>query len=114
MPYLSIRTNAAVAQDDRPSLLAEASSTLAAVLGKPERYVMVDLDIGVPMQFAGSDAAAAALIVDSIGLAPSDAPRISAALCAFVEAHLAVPADRVYIRFSSTPREMWGWNGGTF
>ena len=114
MPYLSIRTNVAVAEADQQALLADASGAVATALGKPERYVMVDLDAAAPLRFAGDDGVAAVLALDSIGLKAADAPRISAALCALVEKHLKVPADRVYVRFAATPREMWGWNGGTF
>ena len=114
MPYLSIRTNVSVAEADRPALLADASRTVAEALGKPERYVMVDLESAVPLRFAGDDGPATALTLDSIGLASADTPRLSAALCGFVQDRLAVRPDRVYIRFASTPREMWGWNGGTF
>ena len=114
MPYLSIRTNVTVAEADQQAVLAEASRAVAGALGKPERYVAVDLEAAVALRFGGDDAAAAVLILDSIGLAPADAPRISAALSSFMEERLNVPADRVYLRFASTPREMWGWNGGTF
>lgn len=114
MPYLSIRTNVAVAEAGRQDLLAEASRAVAAALGKPERYVMVDLDAGVSLRFAGEDGPAAALVLDSIGLAPDHASDLSATLCAFVAARMGVPSDRVYVRFASTPRTMWGWDGGTF
>ena len=114
MPYLSIRTNVAVAQADQQAVLAEASHAVATVLGKPERYVAVDLEAAASLRFGGEEGAAALLMLDSIGLDPADTPRISAALAAFVGARLDVPADRVYVRFASTSRDMWGWNGGTF
>ena len=114
MPYLSIRTNVAVAEADQQVLLSEASRAVATALGKPERYVAVDLEAAAALRFGGEDAAAAVLVLDSIGLNPADTPRVSATLSAFVEQRLSVPADRVYIRFASTQREMWGWNGSTF
>ena len=114
MPYLAIRTNVAVDDDARSRVLAAASQAVAAAVGKPERYVMVSLEAGAALLFAGSQGPAAAMAFDSIGFAASDAARVSAELCAVAHSQLGVPTDRVYIRFASTPRDMWGWNGGTF
>ena len=63
------------------ALLQELSAELAALLGKPERYVMTLLQTGVPMTFEGDTAPCAYVEVKSIG--GLDGPRakaISAAL----------------------------------
>ncbi|MEW8510880.1 MAG: hypothetical protein AB2608_08600 [Candidatus Thiodiazotropha sp.] len=31
-----------------------------------------------------------------------------------MEQQLAIPAERVYIEFSSAERHLWGWNATTF
>jgi len=59
MPTLRILTNAQVLPEDRPTLLAQASRTVAEMLGKPESYVMVILEDGRDMLFAGTSARAA-------------------------------------------------------
>ena len=46
MPLISVRTSAAAAAGE--ALLTELSSSLAALLGKPERYVMTLLETSVP------------------------------------------------------------------
>ena len=114
MPLISVKTSAAAGADPQ-ALLGELSSTLAALLGKPERYVMTLLETDVPMTFAGDGAAACYVQVKSIGALDGDRTRqVSAAVCSLIERHLEVPADRVYIGFEDVPGRLWGWNGSTF
>jgi phenylpyruvate tautomerase PptA (4-oxalocrotonate tautomerase family) len=53
--------------------------------------------------------------VKSIGALDGERPReVSQAVCALLERHLGVPADRIYIGFEDAPARLWGWNGSTF
>lgn len=114
MPLLSIETNIELASELIPNLLQASSATIAERLGKSERYVMVRFDHNPNMSFAGDESGLAYLQLKSIGLADSQTPGLSAALCELVSDHLGVTPDRVYIEFSDVPRTMWGWNGDTF
>jgi len=114
VPYLSIRSTVSLDAEATGRLLAAASTRVAELLGKAERYVMVAYEGGVPMRFAGEEAPCAYLELKSIGLQESQTPALSAGLCALVREHLGVPPERTYIEFSSAPRKLWGWNGGTF
>lgn len=114
MPLISVKTSAATAADPM-ALLAELSSGLAALLGKPERYVMTLLETEVPMTFAGDGAPACYVEVKSIGALDGDRTRqVSCAVCTLIEQHLGIPADRTYIGFEDVPGRLWGWNGSTF
>ena len=114
MPFLSILTNQKLNADQRSELLTRASRTVAELLGKPERYVMVSVTQNDAMCFAQTDAPLAYLELKSIGL-PEDSGRdLSQALCALMHELLAIDKDRVYIEFANARRHMWGWNGGTF
>ncbi len=112
MPYLLIQTNRTVA--DQTTLIKAASAAVAEALGKPERYVMVALQDGVPMVFAGDDAPLAYLELKSIGLPEARTGELSALLCDFIGERLDIPTDRIYIEFADAPRSFWGWNRGTF
>lgn len=114
MPLLRIQTNQPIAPERRPALTARASALTAELLGKPERYVMVVLEGGRDMLFAGSDAPLACMELKSIGLPESETARLSQALSRLAKDELGVDADRVYIEFVDASRKMWGWNGGTF
>ncbi len=114
MPLISVKTSAA-ADADPQALLGELSSSLATLLGKPERYVMTLLETDVPMTFAGDRAPACYVEVKSIGALEGDRTRqVSAAVCALIERHLGIPAERTYIGFEDVPGRLWGWNGSTF
>jgi phenylpyruvate tautomerase PptA (4-oxalocrotonate tautomerase family) len=114
MPTLRILTNTEVFPEDRPGLLARASHTVAELLGKPESYVMVILEDGRDMLFAGTRAPAAYLELKSLGLAGTKTAGYSRALCALLTATVDIPAERVYIEFAAPPAHLFGWNGGTF
>lgn len=114
MPYLTIQTNKSIAPESVKPLLSKASQKIADTLGKPERYVMVNLISGARMIFAGSDAPAAYVELKSIGLPDSQTQHLSHILCAFLSETLDIEPERVYIEFNDIPRKLWGWNGSTF
>jgi phenylpyruvate tautomerase len=114
MPTLRILTNVQVEAKDRPSVLTHASGTVARMLGKPESYVMVILEDGRDMLFAGAPAPAAYLELKNLGLSETKTAEYSRVLCDLVAADLGIPAERVYIEFAAPPARLFGWNGGTF
>lgn len=114
MPYLGVTTNQAVEASRQGEVVAALSREVAAMLGKPESYVMVSLQAGVPMSFAASDAPAAYLVCKSIGLPEARTAEFSAALCQAAERLLQVPPARIYIDFQDVSRHLWGWDGRTF
>ena len=114
MPYLKIQSNQAVEESKQASMLSKASTLVATELGKPESYVMVNLEPTRPMFFAGSDDPAAYHELKSIGLSDSQTKPLSAALCQLIHENLNIPQNRIYVEFADAHRSMWGWNGSTF
>jgi len=114
MPYLNIQTNVTMDDSKQQALLEKASQTVASILGKPESYVMVNLDSGNAMLFAGNDAPLAYLQLKSLGLPETQTSTFSQTLCELMQTELDIKPGRVYIEFSSPERYMWGWDGGTF
>ena len=115
MPLVNIYTSAAPpAPEAADALLKSVSSSVAALIGKPERYVMVSVEHNPAMQFAGTDAPLAYLELKSIGLPESATADASRALCELVAGETGVDPERIYIEFSDASRKMWGWNSGTF
>ncbi|VAW91347.1 hypothetical protein MNBD_GAMMA21-350 [hydrothermal vent metagenome] len=114
MPYLRIQSNHALESKAANEFLIQASGTVADLLGKPERYVMVTIEPPVPMLFAGTDDPAVFMELKSIGLSESQTPELSRVLSELVQQTLGVNIDRIYIEFADAPRKMWGWNGATF
>jgi phenylpyruvate tautomerase PptA (4-oxalocrotonate tautomerase family) len=114
MPVLKIQTNVDIPEEAKKGLLHDASAKVAAILGKPERYVMVLLEPNPHMLFAADNSPLAYLELKSIGLPSERTGTLSEGLTDLINQHLSIPADRVYIEFANAERHMWGWSGGTF
>lgn len=112
MPFLSVQTNQTLA--DPVGLAKQLSGEVADLLGKPEAYVMVRVEAGLSMTFAGDDGPCVYLELKSIGLPGQRTKDFSSRLCGLMEQLLGVSGARVYIEFSDAPRNLWGWNGSTF
>jgi len=114
MPYLAISTNAEIPEETRGVFFKEASKAVAAGTGKPEAYVVVKLDAGQPLLFAGTDAPAAFLELKSIGFPAGGVQGLTASLCDLVSQHLGIPGERIYVKFEDVKAALWGQNGETF
>jgi phenylpyruvate tautomerase PptA (4-oxalocrotonate tautomerase family) len=114
MPMLSLSTNITLEPEAAQTLLRDVSAHVAQLLGKPESYVMVRLQPGLMMSFAGDDTPCAFAELDSLGLPEQRTADFSAQLCEFIGQRTGIAHDRIYIRFSSPQRHMWGWQGRTF
>jgi len=112
MPSLIIHTNIEIT--DKTAFLARLSIETAAMLAKPESYVMVELCDNRPMLFGGSDAPLAFVELKSLGLVTDQTALLSAHLCELLNTELGIDPARVYIEFAAPERAMFGWNGGTF
>lgn len=114
MPLLSIATNIELSAEAGQEFIAAASSKTAELLGKPERYVMVQLQSSQAMSFAGSTEPLAYCELKSIGLPVERTGDFSRQLCDLIQQQFSIPTDRIYIEFSNAERNLWGWNGDTF
>ncbi len=114
MPFLKIQTNLPLSKKAERTVLRTASTLVAEELDKPEDLVMVALQPNTPMLFAGSDEPVAFLELKAIGLPVRKTHRLSEALCNLVKEHLGIPPSRVYVKFITVPKGMWGWKGDTF
>ncbi len=114
MPYLKIQTNQTIAPEQSKALLAAASKQLACDLGKPERYVLVELTANPTMLFGGTDEPAAYLELKSIGLPLGQTKNLSQSLTSLLQDALGVLPSRIYIEFTDVKGSFWGWNGSTF
>lgn len=110
MPYFKIETNQAVDELKADMLVEHASSFLAGLLGKPEKFIMVSCNFGRSMLFGGNNEPAAFVQIKNIGLDGRRCGEYSKAVCEFLEAEIGVSPDRVYI---ALPISMGRCSGGT-
>lgn len=114
MPYLKLNTNVKLSADQSMPLMTALSKLLAQETGKPERYVLVELNADTPMLMAGNAQPLAYLECKSIGLTTTQANTLSAEIAKLLDTHLFVSADRIYIEFKDCQPAFWGWNASTF
>jgi len=114
MPYIKIETNKHLDEAALPALLKKTSAYTAALLAKPEKWIMVSLSHSMPVMFDGSTEPAAYMELKSISLNQDACAGLSKSLCDFLNKELGVPPERVYIEFWNINGKMFGWNGGTF
>lgn len=112
MPLLTLNTNIHI--DDKLALAKSASLTVANILGKPESYVMVQIQDNQSLIFAGDDSPCALLQLKSLGLPENSTADFSSRLCNFINEQTGINSQRIYIEFSSPQRHMWGWDQRTF
>ena len=112
MPYLKLQTNITV--ENKKQWMEGATSLLSDMLGKSQNYIMIAVEDGADMLFAGSDTPLAFMELKSIGLPESRAAAFSEKLCEHIRETLGIPPDRVYIEFTDVNRAMFGWKGKTF
>ncbi len=114
MPLLALQTSVCLSNQQRHDLLAPLSKIVAECIGKPERYVMVNIGESA-MLMGGIESPAAYADLRSIGgLNGTVNRKLSERICALLQEQLDIPPDRVYLGFTSVTADNWGWNGGTF
>lgn len=114
MPIIKVTVSKRMEHAQKEALCLELSSSVAGILGKPEAYIQVLVSDEATISFGGSFTPSAFVVVISIGeFAEGATARMSAAIGAIFARH-GVPADRLYVNFSSQKGVNIGWNNTTF
>ncbi|WCJ42293.1 Tautomerase/MIF superfamily protein [Euphorbia peplus] len=115
MPTLNLYTNIPVDAVTSSDILKDATKTVAKIIGKPESYVMILLNGGVPIAFAGTEEPAAYGELISIGgLSPDVNGKLSSTIAEILQTKLSIDSSRFYIKFYDVQRSFFGFNGTTF
>jgi phenylpyruvate tautomerase len=116
MPLLRLYSNRSADAETVAALCAELSAATAAILGKPESYVMVLTQLEQAMSFGGTTEATGFFEVFSLGeISAEQAERFSAEISELLSKRLNLSGDRVYSAYHPwARRDLWGFRGGTF
>ncbi|XP_057422394.1 uncharacterized protein LOC130716212 [Lotus japonicus] len=115
MPTLNLFTNIPVDAVVASDILRDATKAVAKIIGKPESYVMILLNGGVPIAFGGTEEPAAYGELISIGgLGPSVNGKLSSTIAEILQTKLYIDGSRFYIKFYDVQRSFFGFNGSTF
>ena len=115
MPLIRVQLATTLDKEQQASLMKSLSATVASALGKPEGYMMVVLEPGLPMLMGGQAGPAAFFEVRSVGtISGQQAAHLSDSVGALLSKATGVPAGRIYSNYTGVPGAMWGHDGGTF
>lgn len=114
MPYVKVQTNVAMDEAQAKDLASKMSARASELTGKPEQWVMAQVEPAAVLMFGGSFEPAAYVEFKSIGLNEGVCADQSAGLTEVLTSELGIPAERVYIEFKNLERCLFGWNGATF
>lgn len=114
MPYIDLKTTKQLDSDEKHQLKTEFGRAIECFPGKTERWLMVNIEDGASMWFAGDNSSDCAMLeVSLLGKGADKAfDDMSDTLCSIMENVSGIKADRVYIKYCET--EHWGWNGTNF
>ena len=113
MPFINVKTNAAVSADKKESIKTALGQAITAIPGKSESWLMVGIEPETALWFKGSDAPAAMVEVSVFGSASASAySALTAKVTDVLNSDLGIAPDRIYVKYSETPN--WGWNGSNF
>ncbi|CDP06423.1 unnamed protein product [Coffea canephora] len=103
MPCLDISTNVNLNGVDLDSVFSEATKTVAAIMGKPETFVMVLLKGSVPISFGGNkEPAALGEIISMGGINREVKRKLIAAIGTILETKLSIPRTRFVLKVYDT------------
>ncbi|KAH6772264.1 Tautomerase/MIF superfamily protein [Perilla frutescens var. hirtella] len=115
MPTLNLFTNVPVDGVIASDILKDATKAVAKIIGKPESYVMVVVNGGVPIIFGGTEEPAAYGELISIGgLSSTVNAKLSSTIAEILYTKLSIHSSRFYVKFFDVQRSFVGFNGSTF
>ena len=114
MPYISVKTTAAVSGEKEKAIKEKLARAMEKNLGKGESWLMISFEDNMRVWFKGDNSAPAAMVEISIfGHASAGAyGAMTADVCGILSDELSVPGDRVYVKYAEYDK--WGWNGSNF
>ena len=116
MPYINCVTSASLDDAQREKIKAGFADALQKHAGKPEQWLMIAFNDGVPMYFKGNrDSQAAYIEIKHIGtFTPQQKENVAKAFCKLMHDAAGVPGLGAYVVFTGRDGGDWAHNGALF
>lgn len=113
MPFIDSKITLELNDAQKDSLKTKLGRAVS-LIGKPESYLMVGIEDGYDLYFAGNKLDKGAYVAVSLfGNAPSeDYEKMTAEICRILEDELGIPGKSVYVTYHGV--NDWGWAGRNF
>lgn len=113
MPMIKVDATVKLNDAKRDMLKTELGKAIS-IMGKPESYLMIELNDEKDLYFGGNKLEKGAYVEIKV-LGSIDAPqsdRMTAKVCEILRNITDIPGDAVYVSYWGTAS--WGWNGSNF
>lgn len=113
MPFINTKYSQTITHEQEARLKTELGKAIP-LLGKTESWLMLGFEQECSLYFRGEKAEKIAFVDVSVygNLTPQSCDNMTAEICRIYGEVLGIPADMIYVKYSSTG--IWGWNGGNF
>ena len=113
MPFIDCKLSQKLTEDRKESLKTELGKAVS-IIHKPESYLMVGINDGYSLYFAGKKLDNGAYVSVSIfGSAPSASyEKMTKTICDVLEKDLGINGAEVYVTYHAV--DDWGWDGANF
>ncbi len=113
MPFINTKYSQDITAEQETELKSALGSAVSA-LGKTESWLMLGFEKNCDLYFRGEKSEKITFVDVSVygSVSPAACEKMTAEICSLYARVLGVPADKIYVKYSST--DNWGWNGGNF
>ena len=113
MPFINAKFSAAVSPEKEKEIKSALGEAIS-LIGKPERFLMVEIEDNRRLYFGGDNSEHIAFFdVSLLHSAPrASYEKLTARLCEIAKDSMGVDGSNVYVKFEET--ENWGYNGFMF
>ncbi len=113
MPMIEAKVTPKLTEEKKDVLKAEFGKAIS-VMGKPETYLMINLNDNQDLYFGGKKLEKGAYLEVKVfgNVDSSSSEKMTARLCEILEKELEIPGNAVYVSYFGT--QNWGWNGSNF
>ncbi len=113
MPFIDCKITQKLTEDKKEALKTELGKAVS-IIRKSESYLMVGIDDGYDLYFAGKKLQSGAYVSVSLyGAANAEAyEKMTAAVCDTLKNVLNIDGSSVYVTYHGI--NDWGWNGSNF
>lgn len=113
MPFIDNKVTVKLTEEKKETIKKRLGKA-AAIIHKPESYLMVGFNDGYELYFAGRKLEKGAYVEVSLfgGATSSDYSKMTAEICRILAEEADIPAECVYVTYHGV--NDWGWNGSNF
>ena len=114
MPFINAKTNIVISRETQVLLKSKLADAMSSSFpGKTENWLMLTFTGDCNMYFAGNDSPCMMVDIAIFGKqSDTSYDKMTSAVCDLMNKECALPADRVYVKYTEYDR--WGWNNMNF